>query len=160
SGDLLCHEMAHARGNPAIGETLAMAGPLALGEQTGLAIPGQAAAETIHARRAGRPPGRRNYRTEQTVAFLATKGKLPAEHLPDAISRGWRWLAAELKITPKEAFELRLRMIESLLPYTAPKLASLEIDAKGGAAGAVGAGALHLLAAQTVAGMLQTGARN
>jgi hypothetical protein len=147
--------MAHALGNPVVAETLENgARAHALGEQTGLAIAGQPAAEVIHARRSGRPAGRRNYRTEQLVSYLSAKGKMPAEMLHDVLRQGWRKLQKDLGISAKEAFEIWRDLNLALMPYTAPKLAALEIAATGDGAGALGAGALHLLAAQQIAGIL------
>jgi len=147
--------MSAARGNPVMSELLAAGEPAApLGEQRGLAIAGQPPGEVIHPRRVGRPAGRRNYRTEALVSYLSAKGKMPAELLHDVLRQGWRKLATDLRITPLEAFVIWRDLNLSLLPYTAPKLAALEINATGDGAGAVGAGALHLLAAQQIAGLL------
>jgi len=95
---------------------------------------------------------RRSYKTEQLIAYLQSKGKLPAEILADLIRQGWRKLQKDLHCTPLEAFDRWLAMQQALLPYTAAKLATLEL--RGGADLGAGAGALHLLAAQALAGQI------
>jgi hypothetical protein len=150
--------MAHANGHAILTTALAEGAPATpLGEQRGLAIAGQPETEVVHPRRAGRPNGRRNYRTEALVSYLASRGKLPAEMLHDVLRQGWRKLATDLRVTPREAFEMWRDLNLALMPYTAPKLAALEISGDG-AAGGLGAGALHLLAAQTMAEMMAHGA--
>lgn len=147
--------MSLAHNNPIVKPVLEGGAPAELGVQRGLAIAGQPEAEVIRRNRGGRPPGRRNYRTEAVVSYLAARGKLPAEMLHDVLRQGWRRLATDLGISKREAFEIWRDLNLAMMPYTAPRLASLELTGNGvGDAGGLGAGALHLLAAQTVAGMM------
>lgn len=138
-------------GQPIVADALAGGQPVAHAEQLGLGLALEPAAPRI-----GRPPGRRNYRTEQLIAYLQSKGKLPAELLSDVGRRGWRWLAKELQISREEGFKHWLAIQQALLPYTAARLAQLEVHSTG--EGSLGAGALHLLAAQTMAAQLAGGA--
>jgi hypothetical protein len=138
-----------------IGPALAGGAAAPIGEQRGLAIAGQPELEAVRPGRRGRPPGKRNYRTEALVSYLQSRGKMPAEMLHDVLRQGWRRLAGELGVSKREAFEIWRDLNLALMPYTAPRLAALEVTAPDGAAGAaLGAGALHLLAAQQIAGML------
>ena len=96
---------------------------------------------------------RRTYKTVQLGRYLQSKGKLPAEVLADLIREGWRKLQRDLKCTPLEAWDRWFGMVCALLPYTAAKLGSLEITGDLGGGGG-GPSALHLLAAQAMAGQL------
>jgi hypothetical protein len=89
---------------------------------------------------------RRNYRADALISMLAEKGPLPAEILHKAIRQGWRYLQRELGCSKLEAFKLWVSLIESLLPYTAARLAQLEIKTDPGAAA-------HFLAASAFASL-------
>lgn len=93
----------------------------------------------------GRPPARRNRRTEEFAQWLAARGALPGDRLAELVRGGWQALQRDLNCSPLDAYDRWLKAVEALMPYAHPRLASLEL--KGDALGqAGGLAALHLLA--------------
>jgi hypothetical protein len=137
--------------NRAVGAALAAGGPAPLGVQHGLAFgaDGSAAlvAEPVYR---GERRLRRNYRAEQLVGMLAERGPLPAEVLHKVIRQGWRHLSRELGCSKLEAFKLWAGLLDSLLPYTASRLAQLDVRGDAAGAFAMGGAAAHFLAASAM----------
>lgn len=80
-------------------------------------------------RRAGRPAGSGNKRTEQTVAYLLARYRHPLIVLAETYSRPTEELARILQCKKIEAFELQIEAAKQLAPYVASKMPqALEID--------------------------------
>lgn len=68
-------------------------------------------------RRAGRPPGARNKRTEAWLEWFGARYRMPLEMLGQMISRDKEVLAKELGCSKLDAFKLQCEAARALLPY-------------------------------------------
>lgn len=91
----------------------------------------------------------RSYRSDQLVAYLQQRGKLPAEVMHDVMIQGWRKLHRDLGCTKLEAWDRWVGLMGSLMPYLHPRMAQVEVKGDGGGGGG-GMAALHLLAASAL----------
>lgn len=83
-------------------------------------------------RRAGRPKGALNKRTERLRDFILGQHSHPAQVLAQAYSRPVDALAAELGCTRLEAFTVQIRAASELLPYIESKMpVAVDVDARG-----------------------------
>ena len=85
--------------------------------------------------RPGRPPGVRNRRTEELIAYIGARYQLPAIVLAEIYSRPVRELATELGCKLPEALALQVSAAKELLPYLHQKQ-PLAVDVSG--AGVIG----------------------
>jgi len=71
----------------------------------------------------GRPPGAINKTSSRLAAYLVARGfPLPELGLAECYSRPTHELARFLECSPLEAYQLQLKAMAELLPYTARKL--------------------------------------
>lgn len=102
-------------------------------------------------RRAGRPPGARNKRTEAWLDWFGARYRMPLEMLGQVISRPADVLALELGCSRHDAYKLQVEAARALLPYCHQKqpvavqidgasLVQLIIEDPAGLAGAAQAG--------------------
>lgn len=80
-----------------------------------------------YGRRAGRPPGARNKRTERTAAFLLARHRDPREVLLEIAEANVADLAGLLGCTMLEAAQEKRLAAIAVLPYLASKL-PIEVD--------------------------------
>lgn len=93
------------------------------------------ALERFEQRRAGRPPGARNKRTEDWMEFLDATSSHPLIHLSKTADKLPEDLAKELGCTKLEAHNIIQAAQTALLPYRAQRLPqSVELNGKGVAA--------------------------
>lgn len=84
------------------------------------------------ARKAGRPRGSRNKRTEQFRQFILARYAHPGEALAATYSRPVDALAAELGCTRLEAAQMQIKAAAELLPYIESKMpVAVGVSAEG-----------------------------
>ena len=83
-------------------------------------------------KRAGRPPGARNRRTQEWTEYLLSRYRSPLEVLAETYSTPTPILARRLRASFKEAFALQLQAARELAPYLHQKQpVAVTVDGKG-----------------------------
>jgi hypothetical protein len=122
--------MAEAGDVPAVQPMLPLADPGAVAAAIDAGAHGSAAVD--QARKAGRPKGSANRRTEAFRSFILARYPHPGEALAATVGRPVDVLAAELGCTKAEAFREQMRCAAELLPYIESKMpVAIGVSAEG-----------------------------